>query len=160
MDTKTNLKHQVLCFLSILTFILVSCDNSDDYTIENAKTLDFQSFTLQVPQDWTSFPLQGTDTYYGGLTNQIDTLYFDFGYLSFGSLDNIEKTNETLSFQRLQINGVDAKIVKEKRAEELEVRYSVFLDKRDNDRLNWIFGYGLKDERLVTAIFLSHQFTP
>jgi len=144
--------------IAILTLIVTSCNSDDNYTIENPKTLDLQSFTLQVPQDWTSFPLQGIDTYFGGLTNQIDTLYFDFGYLSFGSLDNIEKNDETLSFQRLKINGVDAKIVKEKRAEEREVRYSVFLDKRDNERLNWIFGYGVTDERLVNAIFLSHKF--
>ena len=159
MSTKNSLKIVLFSSFIILTMAFTSCSKDDNYTIENAKTLDLQSFTLQVPQDWTSFPLQGTDTYYGGLTNQIDTLYFDFGYLSFGSLDNIEKNNETLSFQRLQINGVDAKIVKEKRAEEREVRYSVFLDKRDDEHLNWIFGYGLTDERLVTAIFLSHQFT-
>jgi len=145
--------------MAMLMMVLTSCDSDDNYTIENPKTLDLQSFTLQVPQDWTSFPLQGTDTYYGGLTNQVDTLYFDFGYLSFGSLDNIESNDETLSFQTLKINGVDAKIVKEKRAEEAEIRYSVFLDKRDNERLNWIFGYGVSDEKLIKAIFLSHKFT-
>ncbi len=159
MSTKICLKSIFVCAIVIFIMTLTSCDSDDRYTIENAKTLDLQSFTLQVPQDWTSFPLQGTDTYYGGLTNQVDTLYFDFGYLSFGSLDNIEQNDETLSFQRLLINGVDAKIVKEKRAEDSEIRYSVFLDKGDNERLNWIFGYGVTDEKLVKSIFLSHRFT-
>ena len=135
-----------------------SCDNEDSFNIENAKTLDFQSFSLEVPQEWVGFTQQGIDTYIGGLTNKIDTLYFDYGYLSFGSLDNIEKNAETISFNVLIINGVDAKIVKEKRSEEPEIRYSLYLDKRDNTNLNRIYGYGLTDERLIKAIFLSHKF--
>ncbi len=159
MNAHKTINFPLLFPIILLTLVVGSCDADDSFTIENPKVLDFQSFTLEVPQDWTSFTQQGIDTYVGGLTNKIDTLYFDYGYLSFGSLDDIKANDETLSFQALKIDGEDAKIVKETRAEETEIRYSLYVDKRDQNNLNRLYVYGLTNEQLITAIFLSHKFT-
>ena len=149
-----------MLFISIVIFTTIfnSCDNEDPFVIENAKTINFQSFRLDVPQDWFDFEQQGIDSYVGGLTNMTDTLYFDYGRFSFGSIDNIQENDETLSFNVVTLNGVQAKIVKEKRADESKIRYSFYIDKRDNTNLNRIYGYGLENEDLARAIFLSHQF--
>jgi len=158
MNSKINFQTLIYGSLLIFSSLFISCD-SDDLEIPNAKTLDFQLFSLEVPQDWTSFTQQGIDTYVGGLTNKIDTLYFDYGYFSFGSIDDIEETAETISFEVLKIDGEDAKIVIEKRAQEPEIRYSLYVDKRDGTNLNRIYSYGFDDEDLIKTIFLSHRFT-
>ena len=154
--TKVTEFRLIYSMAVIMTLLIVSCENESQFEID--KTIDFNAFTLDTPSDWTRFDQQGTDTFIGGLTNGNDTLYFDYGYLSFGSLDNIKENSETLSFQRLKIDRHDAKIVKEKRAEELKIRYSVYIDKRDKTNLNRIYGYGLENEALVRTIFLSHRF--
>jgi len=158
MYLKKHLELVLFVTTNIFIITLNSCNNEDSFTIENAKTLNFQSFSLDVPQDWNDFPQQGIDTYVGGLTNKIDTLYFDYGYLSFGSIDAIKETTETLSFEVLIVDDEAAKIVKEKRSGDLKTRYSFYTDKRDGTNLNRIYGYGLQNEALVRAIFLSHQF--
>ncbi len=163
MYLKTNSK--IIFFSSLLLYVAVlsSCNTEENeineqFLIENPKTLEFGSFSIDVPQNWNGFVQQGIDTYVGGFTNKTDTLYFDFGYFSFGSIDNIQENAETISFEVLKIDGEDAKIVIEKREQEPEIRYSLYVDKRDQTNLNRIYTYGFDDEDLIKAIFLSHKF--
>lgn len=74
----------------------------------------------------------------------ISLIVFVIGYFSFGSIDNIQETTETISFEGLKIDGVGAKIV---------------VEKRDQINLNRIYSYGFDDEDLIKAILLSHRFT-
>ena len=163
MYLKVNLKNIFFSSMLLCLVALSSCATDENteqrFLLENPKTLEFQNFSIDVPQDWNGFIQQGIDTYVGGFTNKIDTLYFDFGYFSFGSIDNIQETAETISFEVLKIDGVDAKIVIEKREQEPEIRYSLYVDKRDQINLNRIYSYGFDDEDLIKAIFLSHRFT-
>jgi hypothetical protein len=43
------------------------------------QTLDFGSFSLKTPPDWSIVKIQGIDSYVGGLTNGKDSLWFDGG---------------------------------------------------------------------------------
>jgi hypothetical protein len=47
------------------------------------KTVDFESFEITVPQNWSEIELNGTDSYVGGIvTSEKDTLIFDIGAYS------------------------------------------------------------------------------
>lgn len=138
----------------LLIFLFLSCKKDK----ELINIIDFEKFTLNTPPDWKRFEAQGYDTFVGGLTNKKDTLYFDYGLFSFGSLNNIKRTSGTLIFETLKINGYDAKIVKEKRPNENRTIYSMYVDKKDNENINRIYGYEIRDEKLVRKIFLSHKF--
>ena len=138
----------------LLIFLFLSCKKDK----ELINIIDFEKFTLITPPDWKRFEAQGYDTFVGGLTNKKDTLYFDYGLFSFGSLNNIKRTSGTLIFETLKINGYDAKIVKEKRPNENRTIYSMYVDKKDNENINRIYGYEIRDEKLVRKIFLSHKF--
>lgn len=140
--------------LGILAVIFTGCKKDNEIT----KTIDFDKFTLDTPSDWKRFYPQGTDGFFGGLTNRKDTLYFDYGIFSYTSVDSIKQTSETLSFEALVINSYDAKIVKEKRAGEDQIRFSMYVDKKDNVNRNRIYGYGIKDEGLIRRMFLTHKF--
>ena len=119
-------KNLIVSFATIIVFSFSSYTNdiSDDLII--SKTLDFNVFTLKTPEEWARFDQQGIDTFIGGLTNNVDTLYFDYGKLSFLSLDDITANSETISFENRTINGYNSKIVKEKRIDEAKIRYSLY----------------------------------
>lgn len=43
------------------------------------KTIDFSGFQLKTPENWKTLKMRGFDSYVGGITNDRDTLEFDFG---------------------------------------------------------------------------------
>lgn len=98
----------------LLLFILLpgctqkSIDNLPDETETQGKTISFNGFTLKAPSNWSGFTLQGTDSQVGGVTNKIDTLYFDFGWYSYDFSD-LQTTLYTKS--KVTINGKKALIV-------------------------------------------------
>lgn len=133
-----------------------SCENFDS----PCQLMDLEKFTLRLPMDWKRFYPEYTDGFFGGITNHRDTLYFDYGVFSFGSIDDIKENGETLSFENenLKVGGQDAKIVKEKRQGEIKNRFSLYVDRRDEENLNRLFGYDIKEEELARKIFLTHRF--
>lgn len=163
---KRVLIHLILAFF----FVHISCEKDDEKNSQTpdegpcgnfespCRLMDLEKFTLGLPEDWKRFYPGYTDGFFGGLTNNKDTLYFDYGIFSFGSIDDIKKNAETLSFENLKVGGQDAKIVKEKRQGELKTRFSFYVDTRDGENLNRIFGYEIKEEALARKIFLTHRF--
>ncbi len=149
---------KALYFISFL-FLFIQCKKEETPIPENfSKILDFTKFTLTVSEDWTTFNPPFHDGFFGGITNTIDTLYFDYGPESYSGIDDITEDEDDIKFTSLKINGNDAKIVKEKRAGETQIRFSMYVDTRDGNNHNRIYGYGIKNEIDATIIFKSHKF--
>ena len=120
--------------------------------------VDLDKFTLDLPLEWRQFHPEFTDGFFGGFTNENDTIYFDYGLYALSSIDDIEKSDGNISFEELKIGGFDSKIILEQRPGEISVRYSLFTDKRDGENLNWVYSYNPKDVELIRKIFLTHRF--
>ncbi|WP_422081991.1 hypothetical protein [Ulvibacterium sp.] len=151
------MKYRLLRIIALALFI-ISCDGDDEFDPDTEQRMDFDKFTLVTPLNWSRFYPQGTDGFFGGLTNNQDTLYFDYGVFSFSSIDDIKRDSETISYQELRIGGYSSKIVLEKRAGEIDERFSLYTDKKDGENLNRIYCYDPLEEELVKNIFLSHKF--
>ena len=65
--------------LTTIFFLLITGCNT---TSSKWQTLDFGIFKLTAPKNWTIVKEQGIDSYYGGLTNGKDSLWFDYGRFS------------------------------------------------------------------------------
>lgn len=123
------------------------------------KKIDARTFTVNTPQDWYLYEDSGIDTYVGRVAGPEDTIYFDQGYLSFGSLENIYEDENTILFQRLKVNGVQSVLHKEKRiADSGEIRLSIYIDAGDGIRLNRMYVFDPEEEEKIIRIFLSHEF--
>lgn len=145
-------------FVLCIALILTSCQN-DDSTIENqTKTIDFEKFTLKTPLDWNRFYPQGTDGFYGGLTDKKDTLYFDYGPFAFSSLDDIQSTEYTISIEELIVNSFDSKIIMSRTLEEDKFALGFYTVKGDSENTNSIYSSNMKNEHTLRQIFLSHKF--
>ena len=69
------MKFFILLCISIACF---SCQPKSEF-----KTIDFESFEITVPKNWSEIELNGTDSYVGGIvTSEKDTLIFDIGAYS------------------------------------------------------------------------------
>lgn len=147
-------------FLLVVNFTLLitSCEYDDGFDPNTEQRMDFERFTLITPLNWSRFYPQGTDGFFGGLTNKQDTLYFDYGVFSFSSIDDIKRNSETLTFEELMIDGRPSKIVLEKREGEMNERFSLYTDKKDWENLNRIYCYAPIEQELIRTIFLSHKF--
>ncbi len=153
-----------LSILAILVlFILCGCSKSTSaISTSLTQELAVATFSVQTPPEWEWEQDQGIDTFIGRIFNNDHTIYFDQGYLSFGSLDLVEKGDRTISFERLTIHGVPAIIEKVRTPDEEtsgDVRLSVYLDAGDGERLNRLYIFDPMDEEIVRAIFKSHRFT-
>ncbi|MBE9465139.1 hypothetical protein ACFP1I_16010 [Dyadobacter subterraneus] len=80
-----------------------------DETETDGKTISFNGFTLKAPSNWYGFKLQGIDSQVGGVTNAVDTLYFDFGWYSYDFSD-LQPSLYTKT--KVKVNGKEALIVK------------------------------------------------
>ena len=71
-----------------MIFILSSlgCLNKgDNSSIQNTvllKSIDFGSLQIKTPKNWRKLTMHGIDSYVGGITNEMDTLVFDYGNYS------------------------------------------------------------------------------
>lgn len=154
---KSSIMKKKLVILCIAV-ILVSCQKDNTSSELNSKIIDFEKFTLKTPSDWNRFYPQGTDGYFGGLTNMKDTLYFDYGSFAFSSLDEIINTEETISFEKLVVNSYESRIIKKNGVNKSRFFFGFYTDKRDNENTNSIYSYNPKDEETLREIFLSHKF--
>jgi hypothetical protein len=70
-----------LLITSVISAGLISC--SETKTTAEPKTLDFDAFTIQTPNEWTKIKEQGIDSYVGRIgIDESDTLEFDLGCYS------------------------------------------------------------------------------
>lgn len=72
-----------LVFLFLFGWFLASCQKEELVDSKNLKDLNFQSFTLTAPNNWKAFTQVGFDSQVGGITNGLDTLFYDYGWYSY-----------------------------------------------------------------------------
>lgn len=138
----------------------MSC-TTDDHKPSN---LDFpqrikaKTFEINTPNGWELIEDQGYDTYVGRIKNNSFTIFFDQGYLSFGNLDNIQETNETLYFQRLEIDGASAIIHKEKLASDPSYNtvLTVYID--SGEKQNRLYVLDSENDEFFIELFKTHKF--
>lgn len=151
--------HVRLCFLVFLPILLLSCsaDDSTSPDLELTNLVEAKTFQVFTPTGWELIEEQGIDTYVGRIQNDELTIFFDQGFLSFGNLDRVEETDETIFFQRLEINGVPAIIHKEGRAEGyFETILSVYLD--DGEKQNRLYVLDSGNDHFFIELFKTHKF--
>ena len=122
--------------------------------------MDLEKFTLRLPMDWKRFYPNTPTDFLGELQITGIPYISTMGSSLSGRIDDIKENGETLSFENenLKVGGQDAKIVKEKRQGEIKNRFSLYVDRRDEENLNRLFGYDIKEEELARKIFLTHRF--
>ena len=76
-----------------------------------SRTIDLPGFTIRASPDWKTYIRQGTDSQVGIITNERDTLYYDFGWYSY-SFGDI--TTATHSKKNIIVDGRTALVVKPK----------------------------------------------
>ncbi len=138
-----------------ISLLFTNCSKDDE---KHPHTIEARTFTINTPYGWTLIEDQGIDTYIGRITNEITTIYFDQGYLSFGDLENIQENDQTIYFTRTNINGVPAIIHKENRPQESSVntRLSVYLG--NGEKKNRLYVLDSDDDEFFISIFKSHRF--
>lgn len=143
-------------FFLFLFILLTGCthdvlDDLPDETETTGEIISFNGFTLKAPANWYGFKLQGIDSQVGGVTNVVDTLYFDFGWYS----DDFSTLPATLYTKtNVKINGKSALIVKPKQPGQGVIGMYIKLDGYDKFNL-----YGVtKNEEEVLHIFKSVNF--
>lgn len=71
------MNNQLKYLSFIILFELISCNK------RNYKTIQFRSFSIEVPNNWRKVKLNGIDTEVGGIiTSNNDTLIYDYGILA------------------------------------------------------------------------------
>jgi hypothetical protein len=111
------------------------------------------AFTIETPKTYRYIRRKGYDSYIGEITNQTDTLYFDYGMYSYTFGD--ETTLEHI-FTEDTINNKRAVVVRPiRQGRGLTGVY--FRNVANNNHLV-ISGYDLKDEETAVSMFKTIKF--
>lgn len=134
----------------VLFFIFsISCS-----TIRTAEwqTLDYGVFQLKTPSGWKKFKLEGIDSYVGGLTNETDSLWFDYGWYSadVGDEDPLKHKSGVDT-----INGLPANIVVPITPGDGYIGMYIRVNRKDKFSIG---GYGIKETDTILKIFNSVVF--
>jgi hypothetical protein len=119
----------------------------------NWQTLDFGSFKLKTPFGWTKIEKRGIDSYFGGLTNGKDTLWFDYGEYS------VDLTgDETFShlYAKDTINGLPARIMIPETAGKGYI--SMYIPRVSNEDKFTIWGDNILKTDTILKIYKSVTF--
>lgn len=77
--------------LFIILFGLISCNKS------NYKTIQFRSFSMEIPKDWKKVKLGGIDSEVGGIiTPNNDTLIYNYGLLASSDYNFSSEITDTI----------------------------------------------------------------
>lgn len=89
--------------LLILVFIFACSCHKD-----KRKIIDFDYFSIEVPEKWEKVELKGIDSYVGGisLNNDRDTLFFEFGS-SAPKMNEVIGVNSISNYNKLKREGFD-----------------------------------------------------
>lgn len=120
---------------------------------EGWKTLDFGSFKLTTPSNWSIVERKGIDSYVGGLTNGKDNLWFDYGWYS-GDVD--DDLTETHLYAKDTVNGLFARIVIPSISRKGLIAMHIPRVKGD-DKFS-IYGYDISTTDTILKIFKSIVF--
>jgi hypothetical protein len=111
------------------------------------------AFTIETPKSYRYIRRKGYDSYIGEITNQTDTLYFDYGMYSYNFGD--ETTLEHI-FIKETVNGKAATLVRPKR--QGRGLTGVYFRNVANHNHLVISGYDLKDEETALSMFKTIRF--
>ncbi|TWI81672.1 cytochrome c [Lacibacter cauensis] len=136
-------------FVVLLCIFSISC--STNRTAE-WHTLDYGVFQLKAPSDWKKFKRQGIDSYVGGLTNEIDSLWFDYGWYSYdlGDEDPLKHKSGVDT-----VNGLPANIVVPITPGEGTIGMYIRVNRKDKFSIR---GYDIKQTDTILNIFNSIVF--
>lgn len=137
-----------LQLIILISFLIGSCQKDE---LEN-KTLDFGSFTMDVPANWESFTKQGYDSKVGGVKNKKNVLKYDYGWFSY---DFKNETAATHIRAITKIDGKTALIVEPK--EKGKGILGVYIEVDSQTRLS-ISGRDIENTSTVKQIFASINF--
>jgi hypothetical protein len=118
------------------------------------QTLDFRDFQIKTPANWKKLTMRGYDSYVGGLTNNRDTLEFDFGPYSNDLIH--DGACEIELYADDTINGKAGYIAKPKIKEKGFV--GVYFGDIDGDKFNLYTHRNPKAEDTIIAIFRHIRF--
>ena len=141
------MKPQLL-LAALVFFIFFSCEKE----AEDIKVLDFEHFSIEVPEDWQSFSEQGYDSKVGGVTNGRDKLIYDYGMYSY---DFINQTSDTHIRTNTIIDGRPALIVQPKKKGEGII--GVYVEVDNQMKFN-LYGENIEENAVVLKIFDSLKF--
>ncbi|WP_136467120.1 hypothetical protein [Flagellimonas onchidii] len=143
--------------LIMITCLSIGCSNNgeEDSNGDFPNTILARTFQINTPEGWELVEDQGIDTYIGRIKNDNLTIFFDQGLLSFGRLEDVEETSETIYFRRLTIKGVPAIVHKENRTD-ADTRLSVYLD--NGEEQNRLYILDSDNDDFFIAMFKTHKF--
>jgi len=90
---------KIRCYFLLSVLLTIGC------TSENYKVLDFNTFEITVPEDWSKIDVKGIDSYIGGFaTKSGDSIYFDYGKHGY-KMDIVLKVNDLKEYKKLDSIG-------------------------------------------------------
>lgn len=135
----------IILLLGIALMQFCKDDFGDD------KILEFDHFELRAPSNWHKIEETGYDSYVGAISNNRDTLHFDYGWYSY---DFRNESTETHFRSVLNIDGFDALLVRPKVPGKGLI--GVYIDMKGKQKFNM---YGISgNEAAVIDIFRSIKF--
>lgn len=117
------------------------------------QTLDFGAFKLTTPQGWKVLDEQGIDSYFGGLTNGKDSLWFDYGRYS---VDLSEEDVYKHRYAKDTVNGFPARIMKPDTAGKGYISMSIPRVTAQNKFTIW--GKNIQETDVILSIYKSLVF--
>ncbi len=111
------------------------------------------AFTIETPKTFRYIKRSGYDSYIGEITNQQDTLYFDYGMYSY-NFEN--ETSMEHTFRAESINGKLATIVRPKKKS--RGLTGIYIQNVSGNNHLVISGYDLVDEETVISMFKTIKF--
>jgi hypothetical protein len=96
--------------LFLLVFLSISCSNS-------TKTLNFTTFTIEVPKSWNPVRENGIDSQVGRIAiDDLDTLSFDLGWYSNDLSEEYSRDYDKPGVEKLLKNSTTFEIIDSKKA--------------------------------------------
>ncbi|HEY9262649.1 c-type cytochrome [Chitinophaga sp.] len=134
------------CILCLL--LVASCTTPKEDTWQ---TLDFGAFQLKAPPDWKIMEFEGVDSYGGGLTNNVDSLTFDYG-----EYDVDFETGANRRVAEDTVNGVPATIMIP--VGDTPGIVSMHLRPRHDKNQFTIWGHHVQQQELILKIYKTIVF--
>ncbi|MGZ3839087.1 MAG: c-type cytochrome [Flavisolibacter sp.] len=138
-----------LFLITIIILLTVSCKTKTN----GWQTLDFGVFKMQTPHGWEIVKEQGIDSYYGGLTNGKDSLWFDFGMYG---VDLSGEDTIAHKFAKDTINGLYSRVTIPK--EDGKGYISVHIPKVSGGNQFTIWGKDIKETGTILKMYKSLVF--
>ena len=132
------MNNQLKYLSFIILFGLISCNK------KNYKTIQFRSFTMEIPKDWKKVKLNGIDTEVGGIiTPNNDTLDYDYGRLASRDYNFSNEISDSI-FTTILKNNLDL---------ELEKISELYINKLRNTNIDSI----VQSKYQISYIVIDHQ---